>query len=85
MREPANEMPRDLGLQLSAAQAAVAAGAVEQAYPFLQRAAGIDANYYRLNALRGQIAQIQERDNDAAREYTEAIAHLPASPAEGQL
>ncbi len=81
----ANEMPQDLGLQLSAAQAAVAAGDVEQAYPFLNRAAGIDANYYRLHALRGQIAQIQERDNDAAREYTEAIAHLPASPVEGQL
>ena len=83
--QAANAMPRDLGLQVSAAQAAVAAGSIDHADSFLKRAEVIDADYYRLHAIRGQIAQIQERDTDAVREYSSAIAHLPASPVEGQL
>jgi tetratricopeptide (TPR) repeat protein len=81
----ANAAPKDLGLQLSAAQADIAIGAIEKANPFLQRAAGIEPNYYRLHAIRGEIARIQERNDDAVGEYKAAIASLPASPAEGQL
>ena len=79
----ANAAPKDLGLQLSAAQAEIVAGSIEKANAFLQRAAGIDANYYRLHAIRGAIAKLQERDQDALREYTAALANLPAKPSEG--
>ncbi len=84
-RQAADAMPRDLGLQLSAAQAQVAAGSISQAEPFLRRAAAIDPNYYRLHALRGQIAVLQENDEQAAKEYQEALASLPAAPVEGPL
>ena len=83
--QAANDTPKDLGLQLSAAQAQVAAGSAHDADFFLKRAEGIDANSYRLHAIRGEIAQIEDRDQDAVREYQIAIAHLPAAPAEGPL
>ena len=83
--QAANAVPKDLGLQLSAAQAEVATGSIEAASPFLQRAAGIDANHYRYHAIRGEIAKFQERDQDAEREYSDAVANLPAEPAEGPL
>lgn len=81
----ANGMPKDLSLQLSAAQAWVAVGDIHQADSFLGRAAGIDPNYYRLHAIRAEIARIQDRDDEAVKEYSDAIAHLPAEPAEGPL
>ncbi len=83
--QAANAAPRNLSLQLSAAQAAVAVGSFDHANSFLQRAAGLNANYYRLHAIRGQIAHLQEHDSDAVQEYTAALSHLPASPAEGPL
>jgi tetratricopeptide (TPR) repeat protein len=83
--QAANAAPRDLSLQLSAAQAEIAAGSLEKANSLIQRAAGIDANYYRLHAIRGAIAKFQERDQDAVREYSAAIANLPAQPSEGPL
>ena len=81
----ANTAPKDLTLQLSAAQAQVAAGSPEDADPFLKRAAGIDADNYRLHAIRGNIARIQDRNDDAIREFQAAIDHLPASATEGPL
>jgi tetratricopeptide (TPR) repeat protein len=81
----ANAMPSDLGLQLSAAQAQVAAGSIGDASPFLKRAEGLNAGDYRLHAIRGEIAQLQERDQDAVTEYKAAVANLPATPAEGPL
>jgi len=83
--QAADALPRDLGLQLSAAQAQVGIGALDHANSFLERAAKIDADNYRLHAIRAEIAQMQERDSDAAREYAAAVAHLPASPVEGPL
>ncbi|MGB7190910.1 MAG: tetratricopeptide repeat protein, partial [Acidobacteriaceae bacterium] len=83
--QAANAMPKDLQLQLSAAQAAVAAGSPQNADPFLQRAAAIDPNFYRLHAIRGAIAQSEDHDDDAVREYSAAVAHLPATPVEGPL
>jgi tetratricopeptide (TPR) repeat protein len=81
----ANAAPKDLGLQLAAAQAEIANGSVEQANPFLSRAAGLRPDYYRLHAIRGEIANFKEREQDAAREYTSALANLPAEPPEGPL
>ncbi len=83
--QAANAAPRDLGLQLSAAQAEVAAGSIEKANPFLQRAAQADSNNYRLHAIRGEIAKLQEHDQEAAREFNTAITNLPARPIEGPL
>ena len=83
--QAANAAPADLALQLSAAQADVAAGSIENAQPFLLRAAALDAEHYRLHAIRGEIARLQERDEDAVREYDAALTHLPQSPAEGSL
>ena len=83
--EAANGAPRDLNLQLSAAQAEVAIGSIDNANGFLKRAAAIDPEYYRLHAIRGEIARIQEREADAVQEYLAVLAHLPAGPAEGPL
>ncbi len=83
--QAANELVKELGPQLSAAQAEVAAGSIPDAEFFLKRAQGIDADAYRLHAIRGQIAQLEDRNEDAAKEYQTAIAHLPANPAEGPL
>jgi tetratricopeptide (TPR) repeat protein len=83
--QAANAMPRDLGLQLSAAQAQVGAGSLTNARPFLQRAAGLDPSYYRLHAIEGEIAQLQEKNRDAVREYSAALADLPDTPIEGPL
>ncbi|MGA9464460.1 MAG: tetratricopeptide repeat protein [Terracidiphilus sp.] len=84
-QQAANAMPKDLVLQLSAAQAEVANGSIEHANSFLARAATIDGKNYRLHAVSGEIAQLQERNQDAVKEYSEAIANLPSSPAEGAL
>lgn len=81
----ANAVPRDLGLQLSAAQAQVAAGRVDDADPFLTRAQSLNANFYRLHAIRGEIAQLEGHEDQAVAEYREAIAQLPADAAEGPL
>ena len=83
--QAANAMPRDMALQLSAAQAQIADNAVDAASPFLERAAKIDPDYYRLHAIRGEIAQTQDHGEDAVREYLQAVDHLPTAPAEGPL
>ena len=83
--QAANTEPRDQTLQLSAAQAEVAAGSIAAAEPFLKRAEELDASYYRLHAVKGEIAELQQRDRDAVREYTAALAALPANPPEGPL
>ncbi len=83
--QAANAAQADLGLQLSAAQAEVAVGSVEDAKPFLQRAATLDSEHYRLHSIRAEIARLQEHNEEAVREYTAALAHLPGSPPEGPL
>jgi len=81
----ATAQPKDMSLQLSAAQAEVAVGSTARADTFLQHAAEIDPNYYRLHAVRGEIAQLQDRSQDAVDEYKKALASLPANPVEGPL
>ena len=83
--QAANAMPKDIALQLSAAQAQVAAGSVDQARSFLDRAATIDANNYRLHAIKGEIARMREQVPEAIKEYETALASLPAEPSEGPL
>lgn len=83
--QAANAAHGDLGLQLAAAQAQIAAGSIDNADPFLRRAAGLDAENYRLHAIRGEVAQLQDQDENAIKEYNAALVHLPQNPAEGPL
>jgi tetratricopeptide (TPR) repeat protein len=83
--QAANALPHDINIQLSAADAQIGAGSVDAADPFLNRAEKIDPNNYRLHAIRGDIAKMQDRDSDAVKEYQAAIAHVPAVPSEGPL
>jgi len=83
--EVANAQPGNLAMQLSAAQAEVATGALDRADPFLKRATAIDPDHYRLHAIQGEIARLQERNEDAVREYNAALEHLPQAPPEGPL
>jgi tetratricopeptide (TPR) repeat protein len=83
--QAANAQPRNLTFQLSAAQAQVAIGAYSGATPFLDRARQINANDYRVHALNGEIAKLNDHDQDAVHEYTAALAALPPNPPEGQL
>ena len=83
--QAANSLPHDVTIQLSAAQAQIAAGSIAGANPFLERTAALDPHSYRLHAIRGEIAQMEERDEDAVREFNAALSDLPANPAEGSL
>jgi tetratricopeptide (TPR) repeat protein len=83
--QAASAEPRNQTLQLSAAQAEIAAGSIAAAEPFLKRAEELDAGHYRLHAIEGEVAESQQRDRDAVREYTAALAALPANPPEGPL
>jgi predicted Zn-dependent protease len=83
--QAADALPRDLSLQLAAAEAQIAAGSTAKANNFLTRVAAIDSRNYRLHAILGEIAQLQERAHDAVKEYLAALGNLPANPAEGPL
>jgi tetratricopeptide (TPR) repeat protein len=83
--QAADSTPQKLDLQLAAAQAQVSLGVPEAAERFLKRAAELDSEYYRLHAIRGEIAALEDRGSDAAGEYTAALDHLPEAPAEGPL
>lgn len=81
----ANNTPKNLGIQLSAAQSLVTIGQFDSANNFLQRAEGIDANNYRLHAIRGAIDSAENHDEDAIREYRFALDHMPPAVQEGPL
>jgi tetratricopeptide (TPR) repeat protein len=74
----ANEDKSEIGYQLSAALALLNAGKLKDAGTFIDRAGGINPNHYRLHAIRGQLAGVEDRTDDAIREYQAAIASLPA-------
>lgn len=83
--QAANSLPRDINLQLAAAEAEIGVASIEKANSYLARAAAIDTKNYRLHAISGQIAQLQERTRDAIKEYNTALANLPATFPEGPL
>jgi len=83
--QAADSAPRDLELQLSAAQAQVTIGSYRDAESYLERAAKLDSGSYRLHGIRGEMARAQDRDEAAISEYNQALASLPANPAEGPL
>ena len=74
----AEAAPRQIGLQLSAAQAELVAGNSEDARQFLAKAEAIDPNHYRLHAIKASLAKSENRNADAIAEYRAAISRLPA-------
>ncbi len=83
--QAAENSPRNVGLQLSAAQALSNVGQFEQANNFLQRAESREPDNYRLHAIRGEIAAAENRDDESIKEYRFSLAHLPPSVQEGPL
>ncbi|MGH9494772.1 MAG: tetratricopeptide repeat protein, partial [Candidatus Sulfotelmatobacter sp.] len=74
----ANRAPRDINIQLSAAQAMLNAGDFAQGTALLNHSAELDPQHYRLFALRGRLDSAEHRNADAVREYEAALQHLPA-------
>ncbi|PYX92028.1 MAG: hypothetical protein DMG71_18900, partial [Acidobacteria bacterium] len=81
----ADARPKEIGFQLSAAQAFVNAGDNDRANTLLKRADSIDPNHYRLHAVRGQIAAMESRTKDAIKEYEAALNNMPQGVQEGVL
>lgn len=82
----ADAVPKDIQLQLSAAQSQINVGDFAKAKSFLARAAAIDDNHYRLHAIRANLAKIENRNADAIHEYNLALTTIPGEvPREGEL
>ena len=77
--------PKSVNVQLAAAQSQLRVGDLDKTRTYLTRAQQLDANYYRLHAIRGDLAKIERRDTDAVRDYLAALAAMPEAPAEGVL
>jgi tetratricopeptide (TPR) repeat protein len=77
--------PKSANVQLAAAQALLRVGDLDKTRTYLTRAQQIDPNYYRLFAIRADLAKIERRDTDAVKDYLAALAAMPEGPAEGVL
>jgi tetratricopeptide (TPR) repeat protein len=83
--QAAHDSPKDVSLQLSAAQAQVNVGNFHKANDFLLQAESLDPKNYRLFAVRGQIDDQQHNPEQAIKEYEQALQHMPAEVPEGVL
>lgn len=81
----ATAAPSNITLQLGAALALERNGDIPAAERYLANAEKLDANHYRLHAIRADIARAEDRTQDAIREYNMALANLPDSALEGAL
>ncbi|HSM85051.1 MAG TPA: tetratricopeptide repeat protein, partial [Candidatus Limnocylindrales bacterium] len=61
--------PKSANVQLAAAQAELRVGNFDKTRTYLARAEQIDPKYYRLHAIRGDLAVVEHRDQDAVSEY----------------
>ena len=77
--------PRQMSYQLAAASSYLALKNLTQAKTFLDRAAAVDPNYYRVHAIRGELAKDHNHNDEAIREYSLALGTLPESASEGVL
>ncbi|MGH9564458.1 MAG: tetratricopeptide repeat protein, partial [Candidatus Angelobacter sp.] len=77
--------PKSVNVQLAAAQSELRLGNLDKTRTYLARGEQLDPNFYRLHAIRGDLAALEHRDNDAVKEYLAAIAAMPQGPAEGVL
>ncbi len=81
----ASRAPRNIEIQLNAAQAMLNAGEFDKAAALLERAAALNPEHYRVYALRGRLAAAQQRNEAAIRDYEAALQHLPEDVPEGVL
>ena len=81
----ASRAPRDIEIQLNAAQAMLNAGEFDKAATLLNQAATLNPEHYRVYALRGRLDAAQHRDENAIHEYEAALQHLPEGVPEGVL
>jgi tetratricopeptide (TPR) repeat protein len=81
----ASRAPRDIEIQLNAAQAMLNAGEFDKAAALLNQAATLNPEHYRVYALRGRLDAAQHRDQNAIREYEAALQRLPEGVPEGVL
>jgi tetratricopeptide (TPR) repeat protein len=81
----ASRAPRDIEIQLNAAQAMLNAGEADKATALLKHAADLNPEHYRVYALRGRLDAARHRSGDAIREYEAALQHLPEGVPEGVL
>ena len=77
--------PKNINAQLSAAQAWMRLNNAEKTKQFINQAAAIDPQHYRLHAVRAAFAKSQNKDREAASEYEAALAHMPEDVPEGQI
>jgi tetratricopeptide (TPR) repeat protein len=83
--EAASRAPRDIEIQLNAAQASLNAGEFDKATALLAQAATLNSEHYRVYALRGRLDAAQHRNENAIREYEAALQHLSEGVPEGVL
>ena len=81
----ASQAPRDIEIQLNAAQAMLNDGEFDKATALLNQAATLNPDHYRVYALRGRLDASQHRGENAIREYEAALQHLPEGVPEGVL
>ncbi|MGA3091347.1 MAG: tetratricopeptide repeat protein [Terriglobales bacterium] len=83
--QAANSAQGEIAYQLGAADALLNAGKIEATTELLRRAETLNADHYRLHAIRGRLATLQDRPDSAIQEYQTAIVHLPEAVPEGAL
>lgn len=81
----ATAAPKVMSYQLSAASSNLAVGDTKRARTFLDRASAMDPNYYRVHAIRAEVARLDGKSDEAIKEYNLALAALPESAEEGPL
>jgi tetratricopeptide (TPR) repeat protein len=81
----ASRAPKDIEIQLNAAQAMLNAGEFDKAATTLDHAAALNPEHYRVYALRGRLDADLHRNDDAIREYEAALKHMPEGVPEGVL
>jgi len=81
----ANTDTKNINAQLSAAQAWMRLNDIGKTQEFIDRAATIDPDYYRLHAVRAALAKTQNKDEVAAKEYEAALARMPEGVPEGPI
>lgn len=77
--------PQQINVQLSAAQAELRVGDLDKTRVYLAAAEQLDPKHYRLHEIRGDMARVERRDNDAVKEYLASLAAMPEVPTEGIL
>ncbi|HEY1265337.1 MAG TPA: tetratricopeptide repeat protein [Terriglobales bacterium] len=75
----------NIGYVLSAAQALVGLGQMDEARGFLDTAKALNPGHYRLHTIQAQIAVAEDRPADAIAEYQAALSSLPPGAPEGPL